>query len=200
MGPCRLARAGPATADKPLLPGEPGVSALRSGSSSGKRRLHTGLLWVWNSGHVSPPPLQLTSKCELNTFHTSSQIYDLIYLEVVQEHLRRGQRRSPWGREHGCVALHGREVSGDQRDGWPGCTTLPGQAKALGGMGWPGLHFRMKTRRPFSKPGYLCHQIRPALQLPGFDLHPRLQREEHSTIPASLLGFVFTLFFKKKLH
>lgn len=116
---------------------------------------------------------------------------------MVQEHLRRGQRRSPWGREHGCVALHGREVSGDQRDGWPGCTTLPGQAKALGGMGWPGLHFRMKTRRPFSKPGYLCRQIGPALQLPGFDLHPRLQREEHPTIPASILGFVFALFFKK---
>lgn len=50
------------------------------------------------------------------------------------------------GKERGCVALHGREVSRNS-EGWcPGCPTLPpGQGSRRHGAAWPS--FQDETRK-----------------------------------------------------
>lgn len=68
----------------------------------------------------------------------------------------------------------------------------PGQAKALGGMGQPGLPFRMKTRRPFSKPGCLCSQGSP-VSAPGFGL-PTAATTTALNYSGSFTGFCFFSF------
>lgn len=142
---------------------------------------HTCPLWAWNSGPVSPASsCSRHQRVSFNTFHTSSQIYDIIYLDVVQEHLMKGQRRCP----RGSVAAwpYMEKVSRNQRHGWPGCPELSVKGGALPGTGWSGLHLRIKPRRPFSEPGSRhvgTSAVRkgPDLLLPGLDLHPRFQPE-----------------------